>query len=311
VTTQGDLVPGITRHYIRIHPTDINDRSPDENPNRGVITISNRPPGEPFEFPAKSIVDAGFLELVRYGVRKPGDPLVEDSLAVVDAVLKADTPYGPCWRRYNHDGYGPRDDGSPYDGWGRGRLWPILTGERAHYELAKHKDVSAYVKAIEGFASKGGMLPEQVWDRADIPERDQFFGRAAGSAMPLMWAHAEYIKLLRSIYGGDIYDCMAVVSDRYRSGKGRKDLEIWKPIRQVRQVERGSTLRIEAPLPFRLHWTVSEWHPVTDTGSIDTGFGIHYVDVPVAMDQRAPVRFTFFWTSLAEWEGCDYRVDVI
>jgi GH15 family glucan-1,4-alpha-glucosidase len=81
-------------------------------------------------------VDAGFLQLVRYGILPADDPLVVESLKVVDATLKTETPAGPCWRRYNHDGYGQRGDGSPYIGWGTGRSWPLLTGERAHYELA-------------------------------------------------------------------------------------------------------------------------------------------------------------------------------
>ena len=35
---------------------------------------------------------AGFLELVRYGIRRADDPLIIDSLKVVDAVLKTDLP---------------------------------------------------------------------------------------------------------------------------------------------------------------------------------------------------------------------------
>ena len=106
------------------------------------------------------------------------DPLIVDSLKVVDAVLKIETPYGPCWRRYNHDGYGQRKDGGPYMGWGQGRAWPILTGERAHYELAAGHDVTPYITAMEQFSSFGGMLPEQIWDRADLPAEEMFFGRA-------------------------------------------------------------------------------------------------------------------------------------
>jgi glucoamylase len=98
------------------------------------------------------VVDAGFLELVRYGVLKPEDPLILDSLRVVDSVLKVDTRVGPCWRRYNHDGFGQRDDGGPYVGWGKGRAWPLLTGERAHYELAAGSDVAHLIRAMEGFA---------------------------------------------------------------------------------------------------------------------------------------------------------------
>ena len=144
-------------------------------------------------------MDAGFLELVRFGVRKPGDPLIEDSLKVVDAVLKVDTPNGPCWKRYNHDGYGQRDDGSSFHGWGVGRPWPLLTGERATYELAAGRDVEPYLMRIENFTTGIGLIPEQIWDAPDIPEALMFFGRPTGAAIPLMWAHAEYVKLLRSV----------------------------------------------------------------------------------------------------------------
>ncbi len=100
------------------------------------MLISNRAPGEKNVFEAREIIDAGFLELVRYGIRRPDDPLIVDSLKVVDHVLKIETPNGACWRRYNHDGYGQRKDGGPYMGWGQGRAWPLLGGERGHYELA-------------------------------------------------------------------------------------------------------------------------------------------------------------------------------
>ncbi|MBI4832451.1 MAG: glucan 1,4-alpha-glucosidase, partial [Candidatus Lindowbacteria bacterium] len=310
VTTEGTLVPDIPKHYIRIHPTDINDTSPDEDPDKGILALHNQPPGRPWQFPAKDIVDAGFLELVRYGVRKPGDTLIEDSLRVVDAVLKVDTPYGPCWRRYNHDGYGERPDGGPYEGWGEGRAWPLLTGERGHYELAAGRDPKPHIRAMELFASRGGMIPEQIWDEPDRPELGLFLGRFTGSAMPLMWAHAEYIKLLRSTADGRVFDFIPAVADRYCSGKGRKDLEVWKPVRRVRRVMRGQTLRVQAPAAFRLRWTVDEWETVNDTTGASTNLGIYFTDIPIGHDQKAPIRFTFYWTDKGEWEGKDYLVKV-
>ena len=115
VTTQGTLHPQVSRHYIRINP----NVDGQEDPNAGMLTLANQPPEGPFVYPAKDIVDAGFLELVRYGVRDPDDPIVIDSLAVVDAVLKVDLPQGPGWRRYNHDGYGQHVDGTSFKGWGK------------------------------------------------------------------------------------------------------------------------------------------------------------------------------------------------
>ncbi|MBI4288215.1 MAG: glucan 1,4-alpha-glucosidase [Chloroflexi bacterium] len=311
VTTQGTLVPGISRHYIRIHPLDIKDRRPDEDPNYGMLALANRPPGKEWQFPAKEVVDAGFLELVRYGIRKAGAPLIEDSLRVVDAVLRVDTPYGPSWRRYNHDGYGQREDGGPYMGWGKGRAWPLLTGERGHYELKAGRDPAPYIQAMERFASPSGLLPEQVWDEPDRAEWYMYFGRPTGSATPLMWAHAEYIRLLRSAFDGQVFDLVPEVAERYSSGREQcKHLEVWKPNRQCRTVARGITLRIQAPAPFSLHWSRDEWRSVEDTPSTHTVLGIDFVDIPISLDQQAPVRFTFFWTATGRWEGQDYTVDV-
>src|SRR5512140_2038209 len=57
VTTQGSLVPGITRHYVRILPADPGDPFPVEDPNTGIVTMANTQPGKPYQFPARDIVD--------------------------------------------------------------------------------------------------------------------------------------------------------------------------------------------------------------------------------------------------------------
>jgi len=311
VTTEGTLLLDVPEHYIRIRPVAIDDVRPDEDPNRGELAIAGTPPGERWLFPAKEIVDAGFLELVRYGIRAADDPIIVNSLHVVDAVLKVDTPCGPCWRRYNHDRYGEHEDGSPYDGSGKGRAWPLLTGERGHYELAAGRDVTPFVQAIECFASAGGMLPEQVWDEPDNVDANMALGRPTGSAMPLMWAHAEYIKLLRSIANGRPFDLLDIVADRYLRGRGRKDLEVWKASRQPRRVERGQTLRVQAPAEFMLRWSTDDWRTVNDVDSVCTNLGICFVDIPVGDEQRAPIRFTFFWKAGERWENEDYSVEVV
>jgi glucoamylase len=311
VTTEGSLVPGIPRHYIRIHPVRVDDVSPDEDPNRGTLKLANQVPGKLWQYPAKDVVDAGFLELVRYGIRRGGDPLIEQSLRVVDSVLEVNTPAGPCWRRYNHDGYGQRTDGGPYVGWGQGRAWPLLTGERGHYELAAGRDPTPYIRAMEGFVSACGMFPEQVWDEADVASSGMYLGKPTGSAMPLAWAHAEYIKLLRSAHDGRVFDFLPPVADRYLSSRGRKDLEIWKPIRQVAKVKVAQTLRIQAPRAFRLHWSDDEWRTFHDSSATSTGLGIMFVDIPIGPTQRAPIRFTFFWTDDQHWQDRDYEVQVL
>ncbi len=185
VTTQGDLLPDCRRYIIRINPAKPGEAEP-LSPNDALLKLPDQPPGQPQEYPARNIVDPGFLELVRYGIMKPDDPLIVDSLRVVDAILKVETPRGPCWRRFNHDGYGQRDDGSPYHKWGHGRAWPLLTGERGHYELRAGQDVRPYIQAIERLASGTGLLPEQVWDPAVSARRERLFrtphgiGKSAG-----------------------------------------------------------------------------------------------------------------------------------
>ena len=310
VTTQSTLVPGIRRHYIRLHPVEMDNPEPNEDPDEGILFIPNHAAGHRSHYASREIVDAGFLELVRYGLRKAGDPLIEDSLNVIDTVLKVNTPVGPCWRRYNQDGYGQRPDGGPFNGWGKGRAWPLLTGERGHYELAVGRDVRAYIKAIEGFSSSGGMLPEQIWDEQDQPQVGMYLGRPTGSAMPLMWSHAEYIKLLRSVYDEAVFELIEPVADRYLSGKGRSDLEIWKLNRRVRLIAPGHTLRIQASFPFKLHYTLNDWVSKEDAIANSTIVNIFFVDIPVPGKQRKPIHFTFYRTEEARWEGKDFVVGI-
>jgi glucoamylase len=200
---------GVDGYYILIAPPKYHD-------DRGPTPHKERPlrPGAP---PASEIVSPDALALVRFGLRDPHDPRILNTIQVIDALLKVDTPNGPCWRRYNHDKYGEHQDGAPYDGSGIGRAWPLLTGERAHYELAAGRPDEALrlCEAVVGFANEGGMIPEQIWDSPDIPERQLFFGRPSGSAMPLVWAHAEYIKLLRSLKDGRVFDTPPQTAKRY------------------------------------------------------------------------------------------------
>ena len=311
VTKQGTLVPGITRHYIRINPAVSSQGAcGDEHPDIGELVLANQPPGAPSVYPAKDIVDAGFLELVRFGIRKPGDPLIEQSLKVIDAVLKVDTPNGPCWKRYNHDGYGQRDDGSSFLGWGVGRPWPLLTLERATYELFAGRDVDLYLRTVKNFSTGIGLIPEQIWDAPDIPRAHMFFGQATGSANPLVWAHADYVKLLRSVADGKIFDSIDPVAERYRNDRPRPIIEVWKMNRQVKCVPMGGLLRIQAASAFVLYWSDDEWVTQRDTASTPTSIGLEYVDIPVAPSQRAPIRFTFYWPQQSQWQGADYRVAI-
>lgn len=184
--------------------------------------------GEPFNvgngggtFDEREIVDAGFLELVRLGVRPPEDPLIAKSLSVVDQVIKVDTPRGATFYRYNHDGYGEMDDGRPwnFDGkyTGKGRLWALLAGERGEYELARGMKAEAArrLDAMQGFANEGRMIPEQVWDKPESPRPDLKFGEGTGSATPLAWSMAQFIRLAANLQEGRNLDTPDIVAARY------------------------------------------------------------------------------------------------
>lgn len=308
VTNNGVLDPEVKRHYMRIRPPECGEPYAHEECGEEMVRIANREPGEQNEFEAREIVDGGFLELVRYGVRRADDPLIVDTLKVIDKVLKVDTPKGPCWYRYNHDGYGQRKDGGPFKGWGKGRPWPLLTGERAHYELAAGKDVQPYIEAIEKFASTGGMLPEQIWDEPD--RNGLVFGEPAGAAMPLVWAHAEYLKLLRSVTDGRVFDRIAVVEERYAKGNAESSFEVFKLRRPVRLIAAGKTLRVIAQAQFRVIWTADAWKNTNVTESATVGFAGSYADIPTAKEQTGTVSFTLFWVEENRWEGRNFDVEI-
>ncbi|MGA2905466.1 MAG: glycoside hydrolase family 15 protein [Candidatus Korobacteraceae bacterium] len=311
VTNEGTLLPEVKRHYIRINPAiSCAGAAGDEDPDKSELILTNQKPGDRYQYPANQIVDHGFLELVRLGIRKPGDPLIEDSLKVVDAVLKVETPAGPCWKRYNHDGYGQRADGTSFNKWGMGHAWPLLLLERATYELAAGSNIDAYLRAAEAFSTGIGLFPEQIWDLPDIPEEHMFFGKATGAAIPLLWAHAEYVTLLRSLVDGKIFDRIDTVAARYCNDNPRLVIEVWKMNRQVRKVAAGALLRIQASSPFVLHWSDDEWRTPRDTSSTPTSLGIEYVDLQIDPGQKAPLRFTFHWPVDNQWQGKDYAVEV-
>ncbi|MGB6500538.1 MAG: glycoside hydrolase family 15 protein [Thermoplasmata archaeon] len=311
-TSHGTLEPGVRRHYVRIRPTHFDDPVPDEGPELGTVSLPNLAPGEPQQFPASEIVDAGFLELVRYGIRRPDDPLVVDSLRVVDRLLKVETPFGPVWRRYNHDGYGETADGQPYQGWGIGRAWPLLVGERGHYELAAGRDPQPQLDTLERIATANGLLPEQVWDGPNRPELHLELGRPTEAAMPLAWAHAEYVKLLRSASDRIVFDREPAVAERYLDrSPARRSMEVWKFNRQPTTVGVGLPLRIIADRPFRLRASADGWRTPGNRDSIPTGIGLNYVDVEPLDRAGAEWRFTFYWPEVDRWEGSDFVVRAI
>jgi glucoamylase len=308
VTSNGTLLPGVSRHYMRIRPPQCGDPYANERCGDETVRINNRGPGERIDFEARDVVDGGFLELVRYGVRRADDPVVVDSLKVIDHVLKVETAVGPCWRRYNHDGYGQRHDGGPYLGWGQGRAWPLLTGERGHYELAAGHDVRPYIQALEGFSSHGGMLPEQIWDGPDMPDMGLKLGKPTGAAMPLVWAHAEYVKLLRSVTDGQVFDRISAVADRYCQDKRLTAIEVFRLDRQLTSMVPGRKLRMLADDHFFLVWTLDDWQTTRTMDSHNLGCAGHFADMETGPGGTGRVIFTLRWSLQDRWEGRNFEV---
>jgi glucoamylase len=314
VTNNGVLLKGVERHYMRIRPPETGEAYACESCGKEIIRLNNRPPGTRYEFEAREIIDAGFLELVRYGVRRADDPLIVDSLKVVDAVLKRDLPQGPGWHRYNYDGYGNRPDGGPFEGWGQGRVWPLLGGERAHYELASGTDIAPLIRTYEQFATSGQLLPEQVWDEDDLPELELEKGKPAGSATPLVWAHAEYLKLLRSALDGKVFDRLDAVYARYCTPEGRKrvreKLEIYNLRRPIQQVTAGDTLRILDGDRFEVVWSADGWKTSQTAQSRGMGSAGFSADVEAGAGP-GKLSWTLHWLDGGRWLGYNVEIEVV
>jgi glucoamylase len=300
---------GVRGYYVRITPADISDG---RSPLQGFVPIKNRPGGTN-SLPIVHVVSPDALAYVRFGLRAPHDPRILDTVRVVDALLKVETPVGPAWRRYSDDGYGEHGDGAPFDGTGIGRVWPLLTGERAHYELAAGRWDSAkrLAQVFEAFASNTGLISEQVWDTGNIPERELFFGRPSGSAMPLVWAHAEYIKLRRSLQDGGVFDMPPQPLRRYQKERTESPYAIWRFNHKCRTVPTDRTLRVEVLAPAIVHWSADGWKTIRDARTRDTGLGVYVAEIPTeTLGAGAEVDFTLYWPGDARWEGVNFRVVV-
>ena len=241
------------------------------------------------EVKACEIVSPDVWALVRYGLRAPDDERVASTTRAVDATLRTETPRGPVWRRYNHDGYGEDAAGAPYCEKGIGRSWPLFDGERAHYELAcgRQEEALLLLSTMEGLAGSEHLLPEQVWDAGDLPDKRLIQGHPTGSARPLAWAHAEHLQLLRSLADGRVFSCPKIVAERYAHHRVSARHTIWRPNLQCTSLLPNTRLRIETPGPFQVHWMNGNLAEILS--SFPNPAGLHHLDLPVFQNPLRPL----------------------
>lgn len=301
---------GVKEYYMRIAPVDqslVNKSSIDVNVKNVDSQQANQSAAE--------LISPDCLALVRFGLRLADDPRIVDSLKLIDQLLKKETPSGESWHRYNYDGYGETVDGQPFSGLGVGRLWPLLTGERAHYEILNNNLAYAQklAKDMTKMASKSGLLPEQIWDQSDIPANKLFFGRPTGSAMPLAWAHAEYLKLIRSIDDQEVFDFPVINRQKYLVKRADCRFRIWRYNHRIRELANPNILRIETLDSAMVHYSLDDWQHTFDEYSFDIGLGLHYLDIDLSKIDRTTnhIIFTFYWTKQERWENENFEVKFI
>ena len=206
-TTDGPLGSG--DYFIRI--------APNGQPNDST-TISIANGGGSYD--QRDVVDAGFLELVRLGIKAPSAADITDSLSVVDSTIAVTTPQGVMYHRYNHDGYGETSTGADYTGAGVGNLWPVFNGERGEYDVANGDltDAATQLGIMQASASADGQIPEQVWGSstaATAAGTGWSLGQPDNSSTPLMWSMAQYVRLAQDISAKTDLDTPKIVCQTF------------------------------------------------------------------------------------------------
>jgi glucoamylase len=301
---------GVPGYYIRVAPESPAKGGPDVH---GLIQVRNHEAGSG-AIAANELISTDAIALVRFGLRAPDDPRMLSTIAVIDRLLKVELPQGPGWHRYNLDGYGEKADGSPFDGVGIGRAWPLLAGERAHYALAagRRGEAEALLATIEAQTSPGGLIPEQVWDAAPIPERDLQPGKPTGSAMPLVWAHAEYVKLLRSLADGRVFDKPPHTTRRYLGKTRSARCRPWREDCPTAGVLSGQNLRLDLAGESIVRYTRDDWKTQADVATSATALGLHVAELPTA-GMAVGDKLVFTWRRKADgvWRGQNFEARVL
>jgi glucoamylase len=134
-------------------------------------------------------------------------------------------------------------------------------------------------------------------------------GKPSGSAMPLVWAHAEYVKLLRSLKENRIFDMPPQTSQRYIDSKTVSAYVLWQFNHKIRSLPAGKILRVESLAAGSVHWSMDGWSTAQDSQMSDTHLGLYMADLPTQnLPKGGKVEFTFYWPGDDRWEGKNFEV---
>ena len=293
-------------YYMRITGRNSTHSSNGSEP----VSIKNRPV-EHSQFTAADLICVDAPAMVRFGIRSAKDVKIMNTIKVIDDTLLTQTRSGPVWHRYNHDGYGEHPDGSAFDGTGIGRGWPLLVGERGHYEIANgnFEEAQKLLSSMEKMTSPGGLIPEQIWDSDDIPKRGLFNGKPSGSAMPLVWAHGEYIKLCHSIMDGKISDQLDFVYNRYVGSKVEAHINYWNMRYRTGRIKKGDVLRIVLGEAAKIHFTFDQWVSAKDVEVSQFDTNLFFSDFETESEKSSvSFIFTIFWENGKKWQGENFTI---
>ena len=291
---------GVDGYYVRIGPAAV------QGGLCGRVNVANR---RGWSMPAITLIGMEYLHLARLGLRSPDDRRIQNTSKITDALLKVETPLGITYHRYNEDGYGEHADGSPYDGNGIGRAWPLLTGERGHFELQLGRDPLPYLEMMTRMTGPTGLIPEQVWDGLPLPARGLEPGKPTGGAMPLVWAHAEFLKLLRTRQEKRPIELLNSVEKHFRRKVADVGTWHWRTDTPFDALPAHRDLLVEMESPFVLHMGFDGRQAVEDRPSAPLAFGRH--GVRLRKNEFAGNRvldFTRYFIRDSKWEGADHHL---
>lgn len=282
-----DRVFSIQGHYVRIGP----------DPQYGAARIANQSDRD-FAVPSSGVLGLEFMYLTRLGLRDVADQRLVDSATLADVMLARNVGTGTAYYRYNYDGYGEQVDGSNFAGVGVGRVWPLLAGERGHFAVLSGGSGLPELTAMLAMRSDTGLLPEQVWDeppllpRNGVPSLPLRTGQRTLSAMPLVWAHSELIKLIAVRSSRQPVERLEAVAVRYGAKSPTPTASHWRDAVPVRELLTGRGLVVEDTQPFTLHYGHDDWTAVQDRSSTPLGFGMHGTKLsPTEMEGWGSLEF--------------------